>query len=60
MAACSVYFTMANRTILDHLLPFAPKYTNGSIDMASRAKLRRGMDVIIAIGHFAVGELKSC
>ena len=60
MAARSVLFTTANRTILDHLLPFAPKHTNGSIHAASGAKLRRRIDVIIAIGHFAVGELKSC
>ena len=50
----------ANSTILDHLLPFAPKHANGSIGAASGAKLRRRIEAIVAIGHFAVGRLKSC
>ena len=50
----------ANSTILDHLLPFAPKHANGSIGAASGAKLRRRIEAIVAIGHFAVGGLKSC
>ena len=60
MAARSDVFAMANSTILDHLLPFAPKHANRSIGAASSAKLRRRIEAIVAIGHFAVGGLKSC
>jgi len=63
MAACSVVFATANSTILDHLLPFAPKHANGSIGTAFGAKLRRRIEAIVAIVvalfHFAVGVLKS-
>ena len=60
MAARSDVFATANSTILDHLLPFAPEHAYGSIDAASGAKLRRIIEAIVAIGHFAVGGLKSC
>ena len=65
MAARSVLFTTANRTILDHLLPFSPKHANNgsNIDTAFGAKLRRRIEAIIAIAvalfHFAVEVLKS-
>jgi len=59
MAARSVLFATANSTILDHLLPFAPKHANGSIGAAFGAKLRRRIEAIVAIGHFSVGGLKS-
>jgi hypothetical protein len=70
MVARSIVFAMANSTILDHLLPFAPKHANGSIGAASGVKLRRRIEAIVAIVaghvcsrhrcHFAVGVLKSC
>jgi hypothetical protein len=64
MAARSVVFATANSTILDHLLPFAPKHANGSIGAAFGAKLRRRIKAIVAIAvalfHFAVGVLKGC
>ena len=60
MAARSRLFVTANSTILDYILPFAPKHANGSIGAASGAKLRRRIEAIVAIGHFAVGGLKSC
>jgi len=60
MEARSVLFATANSTILDHILPFAPKHANGSIGAAFGAKLRRRIEAIVAIGHFAVGGLKSC
>ena len=63
MAARSVLFTTVNRTILDHLLPFAPKHANGSIGVAFGTKLRRRIEAIIAITvalfHFTVEVLKS-
>ena len=59
MAARSRLFVTANSTILDHILPFAPKHANGSIGAAFGAKLRRRIEAIVAIGHFSVGGLKS-
>jgi len=59
MEARSVLFATANSTILDHILPFAPKHANGSIGTAYGAKLHCRIEAIVAIGHFAVGGLKS-
>jgi hypothetical protein len=59
MAARSILVTTENSTMLDHLLPFAPKHANGSIGTAFRAKLRRRIEAIVAIGHVYVGGLKS-
>ena len=49
MAARSVPFATANSTILDHLLPFAPKHANGSIGTTFGAKLHRRIEAIVAI-----------